>query len=58
MNEIENPILLQWCLDQLEDLRANIKLSGFDPDRDEEILTEVYGVHRKKVRKEICFSPI
>jgi hypothetical protein len=44
---IANPMLLQWCLDQLEDLRANIKLSGFEPERDEEILTEVYGPYFK-----------
>jgi hypothetical protein len=44
---IANPILLQWCLNELEDLRANIKVSGFDPERDEEILTEVYGADRK-----------
>ena len=47
MSEIANPMLLQWCLDQLEDLRANIKLSGFEPERDEEILTEVYGPYFK-----------
>jgi hypothetical protein len=57
MSEIVNPILLQWCLDQLEDLRANIKLSGFELERDEEILTKVYGPYFK-AREKVCLSPI
>jgi hypothetical protein len=44
---IANPAVLQRCLDQLEGLRASIRLSGFDPEQDKEILTEVYGPYSK-----------
>jgi hypothetical protein len=57
ISEIANPVLLQRCLDQLEDLRANIKLSGFDPERDEEVLTEIYGPYLKEsLRKSLLQS--
>jgi hypothetical protein len=43
MDRIENPLLLEHCLDLLTQLQKNIKENGFCPEEDGEILKELCG---------------
>lgn len=55
MREVANPIVLQRCLDLLEELKSGIERDGFDVEWDKPILTTVYGEHREEEwRDNIC----
>jgi len=48
IRRIANPIILQRCLDLLEDLRMRFeKRRGFDAEQDKEILIKLYGPYNK-----------
>ncbi|MHB8557889.1 MAG: hypothetical protein ACYDCU_07195 [Candidatus Acidiferrales bacterium] len=43
IRKIENPGVLEWCLDFLLELRERIAKDGFDEERDREVLDKIYG---------------
>lgn len=45
---VANRLVLQWCLNLLEELRGRIDECGFSPEMDKTILTKLYGEYDEK----------
>ncbi len=52
IRKIQNPDVLERCLELLAELRQGIEIEGFDPERDTPILERIYGESDKnRLRK-------
>ncbi len=47
MQKMENPVVLERCLNLLESLKSHIEARGFEPGVDLGILKELYGYHQR-----------
>jgi hypothetical protein len=56
IRNIANPLALQRCLDLLDQLKAGIEQTGFDPKSDKELLTVIYGNFREPTLGNILFD--
>jgi hypothetical protein len=56
IRNIANPLALKRCLDLLDQLKAGIEQTGFDPKSDKELLTAIYGNFREPTLGNILFD--
>jgi hypothetical protein len=56
VREIENPNILQRCLDLLEELKLGVTRDGFDIESDKKILSVLYGEYKEEEWRDTIFQ--